>query len=194
MTRRLGFLLSRHPAKALFGSLVTEEFHEAAVFRGGVRRPVGGLRHRRFAAGRSPNLTESRVQELIHAAAQRAGLEVQTAASSAGQRGAATNDQRPQAVDLTTPPPALRPEPDIAVQSLNPQTFDFSLADSTPPSPDSDLTVSWLSTTKPSTQTISSAAGVNETGPHCGMAAFPEPSVGRGSAVSINNTGGRPRA
>jgi outer membrane protein len=123
---------------------------QLAVFGIGASSPVG-----------AQTLTESRVQELIHAAAQRAGIEVQTAASSAGQRGAETNNQRPQ-VQLTLDDAvklALDRNLDIAVQRLNPQTFDFSLAGlQATYRPSLTSTVSQFSTTNPSTQTISGAA------------------------------------
>jgi len=122
---------------------------QVAVFGSGAASPVG-----------AQTLTETRVQELIHAAADRAGINVQTLASSAGQRGAETNDQRPH-VQLTLDDAvklALDRNLDIAVQRLNPQTFDFSLAGlQATYHPSLTSTVSQLSSTNPSTQTISGA-------------------------------------
>lgn len=103
-------------------------------------------------------VTDERVQQLIRAAADRIGAPAGTSAASptAGQ-----GDARPQlaltlddAVKL-----ALDRNLDIAVQRLNPSTFDYSIANlSSAYRPTLTSTVSRQSTTNPSTQTISGAA------------------------------------
>ena len=107
------------------------------------------------------SLTESRVQELIHAAAARAGIELQTGASAERSIGAGQGSDRPL-VSLTLDDAvklALDRNLDIAVQRLNPQTFDFSLAGlQATYHPNLTSTLSQLSITNPSTQTISCAA------------------------------------
>ncbi len=79
--------------------------------------------------GSAQTVSEARIQELIRAAAQRAGVDAQSGPLPP-QAPTAANGVRPtvamtldEAIKL-----ALDRNLDIAVQRLNPQTFDFSLA------------------------------------------------------------------
>lgn len=110
-------------------------------------------------------ITEARIQELIRAAAQRAGVD-----ASAGLAGAADQTSSAGGVQAGSQPTvaltlddaiklALDRNLDIAVQRLNPQTFDFSLAGlHSTYRPTLSSTVSQQAITNPSTQTISGAA------------------------------------
>lgn len=110
------------------------------------------------AADAQTRVTDERVQELIRAAADRIGA-AGGAASATPTQGQA--DTRPQlslsledAVKL-----ALERNLDIAVQRLNPSTFDYSISNlSAAYRPTLTSTISRQSTTNPSTQTISGAA------------------------------------
>ena len=111
------------------------------------------------AAAQAQQVTDAHVQELIRAAAERVGA--QTGAPSGAPAPAGAADARPtvalsldDAVKL-----ALERNLDIAVQRLNPATFDYSIANiraSYRPSLTSQI--SHLANTNPSTQTISGAA------------------------------------
>ena len=104
-------------------------------------------------------VTDAHVQELIRAAAERVGAQT-GAPSGAPARGGGT-DARPT-VALTLDDAvklALERNLDIAVQRLNPATFDYSIANlraSYRPALTSQL--SHVANTNPSTQTISGAA------------------------------------
>ncbi len=106
-------------------------------------------------------ITEARIQELIRVAAERAGVNQpgvradgggsQAATTAAGQRVPLTLDE---AIKL-----ALDRNLDIAVQRLNPQTFDFSIAAlNASYRPSLTSTLAQQAITNPSTQTISGAA------------------------------------
>ncbi|MGE3507272.1 MAG: TolC family protein [Vicinamibacterales bacterium] len=105
-------------------------------------------------------ITEARIQELIRAAAQRAGVD----ATPAGTSGTSSNEQPGTSVTVALTLDdaiklALERNLDIAVQRLNPQTFDFTLAGlESAYRPTLTSTVSQQSNTNPSTQTISGAA------------------------------------
>lgn len=110
------------------------------------------------AADAQARVTDERVQELIRAAADRIGA---TGGASTATPTQAQADARPQlslsledAVKL-----ALERNLDIAVQRLNPSTFDYSISNlSAGYRPTLTSTLSRQSTTNPSTQTISGAA------------------------------------
>ena len=110
------------------------------------------------AADAQTRVTDERVQELIRAAADRIGA---TGGVSTATPTQAQADARPQlslsledAVKL-----ALERNLDIAVQRLNPSTFDYSISNlSAGYRPTLTSTLSRQSTTNPSTQTISGAA------------------------------------
>jgi outer membrane protein len=123
----------------------------------------------RAGAQQASGPTEARIQELIRVAAERAGANLQTATTKTGQAPAPAQGQsgRPE-VALTLDDAvklALERNLDIAVQRLNPQTFDFSLASlhaTYRPSVTSQLIAQ--STTNPSTSTIAgNAAGTGIT-------------------------------
>ncbi len=105
--------------------------------------------------------TESRIQELIRTAVQRAGVEQGPSSPTAAPRPGGSQDPRAsraltldEAVSL-----ALDRNLDIAVQRLNPQTFDFSLAGLRATyRPTITSSLSQQSGMNPSTQTISGAA------------------------------------
>ena len=106
-------------------------------------------------------ITEARIQELIRVAAERAGVANAGSGPSAdaqGQAGTSTG----QRVALTLDDAiklALDRNLDIAVQRLNPQTFDFSLAAlQASYRPSLTSTIQQQAVTNPSTQTISGAA------------------------------------
>ncbi len=105
-------------------------------------------------------VTEARIQELIRAAAQRAGVDA--TARAAGDQPATPASGAQPTVALTLDEAvklALDRNLDIAVQRLNPQTFDFSLAGLQATfRPTLTSTLSQQSNTNPSTQTISGAA------------------------------------
>lgn len=109
------------------------------------------------AAGQKPTVTDEHVQELIKAAAQRVGA--QTGATASAQTSGAAEHPT---VSLTLDDAvklALERNLDIAVQRLNPSTFDFSVANlQAAYRPSLTSQVSHLSNTNPSTQTISGAA------------------------------------
>ena len=104
-------------------------------------------------------ITDQHIQELIRAAA--AGISAQGGTMSLLAPGTAAPDSQPT-VALTLADAiklALDRNLDIAVQRLNPQTFDYSLASLRAVySPTLTSTVTQLSTTNPSSQTISGAA------------------------------------
>jgi outer membrane protein len=106
----------------------------------------------------SAQITDEHVQELIRLAAQRVGASVQTPAPG-GQ--APTGAERP-ATSLTLDDAirlALDRNLDIAVQRLNPQTFDYSVANLQAfYKPALISTVGLNSATSPSTQTLSGAS------------------------------------
>ncbi len=108
-------------------------------------------------------ITETRIQELIRAAADRAGVSGQTptGGSSPQTTPAGVADARP-VVQLTLDDAiklALDRNLDIAVQRLNPQIFDFSVANLQAfYKPTLISTLSKNSATNPSTQTTSGAA------------------------------------
>jgi outer membrane protein len=112
-----------------------------------------------FAQRVTPRVTEQHVEELIRAAAERVGAQAGTAPVTPPAGGQA--DARPT-VQLTLEDAvklALERNLDIAVQRLNPATFDYSIANlqaTYKPSLTSQL--SHLANTNPSTQTISGAA------------------------------------
>ncbi len=104
-------------------------------------------------------VTDAHVQELIRAAAERVGA--QTGAPSGAPASGGGTDARPT-VALTLDDAvklALDRNLDIAVQRLNPATFDYSIANLRAGyRPSLTSQVSHLSNTNPSTQTISGAA------------------------------------
>ena len=109
-------------------------------------------------------VTEARLQELIREAAARAGVSQVTAgATSGGQAAPGQTGQGGQTVLRLTLDDAvklvLERNLDIAVQRLNPQTFDFSIAGlRSAYRLTATSTLSQQSATSPSTQTISGAA------------------------------------
>lgn len=111
-------------------------------------------------------ITEARIQELIRAAAQRAGVDAPSAQSApatpSGQPPAASPRGSAPTLPLTLDEAiklALDRNLDIAVQRLNPQTFDFTLAGlHSTYRPTLSSTVAQQAVTNPSTQTISGAA------------------------------------
>ncbi len=108
---------------------------------------------------RAQQVTDAHVQELIRAAAERVGA--QTGAPSGASAGVGAADARPT-VPLTLDDAvklALERNLDIAVQRLNPATFDYSVANIRAGyRPSLTSQISHLSNTNPSTQTISGAA------------------------------------
>jgi outer membrane protein TolC len=104
-------------------------------------------------------VTDQHVQELIRAAAERVGADVGTPQAQAAQSGSAPN-ARPT-VQLTLDDAvklALDRNLDIAVQRLNPSTFDFSIASlNSNYRPTLTSQVNHQSNTNPSTSTISGA-------------------------------------
>lgn len=136
-------------------------------------------------------VTDEHVQELIRAAAERVGAQTGTAASAA-QPGA--NADRPT-LDLSLDDAvklALERNLDIAVQRLNPSTFDFSVASlQATYRPSLTSQVSHLANTNPSTQTISGAAagtGIEQgTTTFNGGIAQNIPWGGGSLAVTLNN-------
>ena len=104
-------------------------------------------------------VTDAHVQELIRAAAERVGA--QTGAPSGSPASGGGTAARPT-VALTLDDAvklALERNLDIAVQRLNPSTFDYSIANiQASYRPALTSQVSHLSNTNPSTQTISGAA------------------------------------
>ncbi|MGE3955136.1 MAG: TolC family protein [Vicinamibacterales bacterium] len=104
-------------------------------------------------------VTDAYVQELIRAAALRVGADAGPVAGQPAQPAAATEHP---VVRLTLDDAvklALERNLDIAVQRLNPSTFDFTLANlQAAYRPTLTSQVSHLSLTNPSTQTISGAA------------------------------------
>jgi outer membrane protein TolC len=139
-------------------------------------------------------ITEARIQELVRAAAQRAGVDAQTAAPQTPAAPAA-NGARPtialtldEAIRL-----ALDRNLDIAVQRLNPQTFDFSLASlRSAYRPTLSSTVGLQSATNASTQTISGAAAgfaiTNDLATWNGGLSQSLPWGGGSLAVTLNNS------
>lgn len=105
-------------------------------------------------------ITDEHVQELIRLAAERAGVSPQAGATSP-RASAAGADARP-VVGLTLDDAiklALDRNLDIAVQRLNPETFDYSIASlQSTYRPTLTSTVSRQSQTNPSNTTISGAA------------------------------------
>ncbi len=105
------------------------------------------------------HVTDAHVQELIRAAAERVGAQTGVPSGSPAAGGAA--DARPT-VPLTLDDAvklALERNLDIAVQRLNPSTFDYSIANiQATYRPSLTSQISHLSNTNPSTQTISGAA------------------------------------
>ncbi|MEQ1730281.1 MAG: TolC family protein, partial [Vicinamibacterales bacterium] len=108
---------------------------------------------------RAQQVTDAHVQELIRVAAERVGA--QTGAPSGSPARGGGTDARPT-VALTLDDAvklALDRNLDIAVQRLNPSTFDYSIANiQASYRPALTSQVSHLSNTNPSTQTISGAA------------------------------------
>ncbi len=104
-------------------------------------------------------VTDAHVQELIRAAAERIGA--QTGAPSGTSTGGGAADARPT-VPLTLDDAvklALERNLDIAVQRLNPATFDYAVANIRAGyRPSLTSQISHLANTNPSTQTISGAA------------------------------------
>lgn len=105
-------------------------------------------------------MNEARIQDLIRIAAQRAGVDAAPPGAQQAQ-GTSTAGAR-QTVALTLDDAiklALDRNLDIAVQRLNPRTFDFSIAGLRASyRPTLTSTMSQQSVTNPSTQTISGAA------------------------------------
>ncbi len=108
---------------------------------------------------RAQQVTDAHVQELIRVAAERVGA--QTGAPSGSPASGGGTAARPT-VALTLDDAvklALERNLDIAVQRLNPSTFDYSIANiQASYRPALTSQVSHLSNTNPSTQTISGAA------------------------------------
>jgi outer membrane protein TolC len=117
--------------------------------------------HTTVASAQS-SLSENRIQELIRAAASRAGVQAQGTQPQPGGTTLNPEDDRPtlaltldEAIKL-----ALDRNLDIAVQRLNPQTFDFSLAGLRASyRPTLTSTVGQQSATNASTSTIAGTAG-----------------------------------
>ncbi len=111
------------------------------------------------APARAQQVTDAHVQELIRTAAERVGA--QTGAPSGSPASGGGTDARPT-VALTLDDAvklALERNLDIAVQRLNPATFDYSIANiQASYRPALTSQISHLSNTNPSTQTISGAA------------------------------------
>lgn len=111
------------------------------------------------APARAQQVTDAHVQELIRAAAERVGA--QTGAPTGASTEPGATSARPL-VPLTLDDAvklALERNLDIAVQRLNPSTFDYSIANLRATyRPSLTSQISHLSNTNPSTQTISGAA------------------------------------
>ena len=110
------------------------------------------------ARGSAQVATEAHIQDLIRAAAERAG--VQASAPAGSQQPVTPADGSRPAVNITLDEAiklALDRNLDIAVQRLNPQTFDFSLAAFTPSTDHADVHRRAAGPTNPSTQTIAGA-------------------------------------
>ncbi len=105
-------------------------------------------------------ITDAHIQELIRAAADRAGVSAQSGSAPA-QATPASGDARPT-VSLTLDDAiklALDRNLDIAVQRLNPQTFDYSIANlEAAYRPTLTSTIGRNSATNPSTQTTQGAS------------------------------------
>lgn len=113
------------------------------------------------AAVSAQRVTDEHVQELIRTAALRAGVQVQAGGAAPQTTPAQSGDQRP-VVALTLDDAmklALDRNLDIAVQRLNPQTFDYSIA-SLEATFNPTLTSQFVqqSDSTPSQQTITGAA------------------------------------
>jgi outer membrane protein len=112
------------------------------------------------ARGSAQVATEAHIQELIRAAAERAGVQAPSTPPTSPQQVASADATRPT-VTLTLDEAiklALDRNLDIAVQRLNPQTFDFSLAGLHAfYRPTLTSTVVQQAATNPSTQTIAGA-------------------------------------
>jgi outer membrane protein TolC len=126
-----------------------------------------------FAQKGDQKVTDAYVEELIKAAAQRAGVPpaiVPTGGTSgtAGAQGAAAAQAATPTVDLALDDAikfALERNLDIAVQRLNPSTYDFAYSNlAATYRPNLTSLISRQSVTNPSTQTISGGAagtGIN---------------------------------
>ncbi len=105
--------------------------------------------------------TAEHVQDLIRAAAERVGVAQTSTGSTAAPQAAGAADAR-QTVQLTLDDAvklALERNLDIAVQRLNPSTFDYSIASlAATYKPSLTSQVNHLANSNPSTQTISGAA------------------------------------
>jgi outer membrane protein len=105
-------------------------------------------------------ITDEHVQELIRAAAERVGVSGQTPTTAPRGTTASADDGRP-VVQLTVDDAiklALDRNLDIAVQRLNPQTFDYSIASlQAVYKPTVTSTISRQTQTNPSNSTISGA-------------------------------------
>ncbi|MBM3769782.1 MAG: TolC family protein [Acidimicrobiia bacterium] len=134
-----------------------------ASLRAAARQAAGGMAVSLLAVSTASAqlVTEARIQELIRAAAQRAGVDASTGPTAGTDHASASGGSQPT-VSLTLDDAiklALERNLDIAVQRLNPQTFDFSLAGlRSTYRPTLSSTVSQQAITTPSTQTISGAA------------------------------------
>jgi len=110
----------------------------------------------------APKVSDQHVQELVRAAALRAGVQGRLDALPGSAAAQSTPTGSGPALPLTLDDAiklALDRNLDIAVQRLNPQTFDFSIAALRATyAPTLTSTVSAQSTTTASTQTISGAA------------------------------------
>src|SRR5436190_15592861 len=108
------------------------------------------------SAASAQKITDQHVQDLIRAAAERAGVAAQSGATSPHAPGAADG---PPSVGLSLDEAiklALDRNLDIAVQRLNPETFDYSIAGlKAVYKPTLTSAVSQQSQTNPSTQTTS---------------------------------------
>jgi outer membrane protein TolC len=117
-------------------------------------------------------ITDEHIQELIHAAANRAGMAAQAATTSPqttpgqttpGQSSPAAAADTPAAIQLTLDDAiklALDRNLDIAVQRLNPETFDYSIAGlEANYKPTLISQISRTSNTNPNTSRISGGSG-----------------------------------
>jgi len=122
-------------------------------------------------------VTEARVQELIRQAALRAGVTDAVLAGGTSQAAAQSSPQQPAGQPAPTPRPpsdqpvvamtlddaiklALDRNLDIAVQRLNPQTFDYSIANlQATYRPTLTSTINRVSQTNPSQSTTQGAGG-----------------------------------
>jgi outer membrane protein len=110
-------------------------------------------------ASAQQKITDEHVQELIRVAAQRAGAPAQSGATPAQTQGDANRASLSITLDDAIKL-ALDRNLDIAVQRLNPQTFDFSYASvASFYKPNLISTVSSTSNTNPSTSRISGGNG-----------------------------------